>query len=29
MERHAAGEDNEWTHAVLEAAERRGTKAGV
>jgi transposase len=29
MERHAAGEDNEWTHAVLAAAERRGTKAGV
>lgn len=28
MDRQAAGDENEWVHAVLEAAERRGTKTG-
>ncbi len=27
-DRQTAGEENEWIHAVLEAAERRGTKTG-
>jgi transposase len=28
MDRQPSSEENEWIHAVLEAAERRGTKAG-
>lgn len=27
-DRQTTGDENEWIHAVLEAAERRGTKAG-
>jgi transposase len=28
MDRQTTGDETEWIHAVLEAAERRGTKAG-